>query len=72
MFIDRMIDATSRIQQMCKEQRLKDFQRNAKILTELKYGKRKKKVSGKFYGINVPCMFVISRFSPSEGVKSLI
>lgn len=50
MFIDRTIEATSRIKQMCKEQRLTDFQRNAAILTELKHGKRKKKTPGKCYG----------------------
>lgn len=52
MFIDRMIKATSRMKEMCKEQRLKNFKRNAEILTELKYGKRKKKVPGKYSGNN--------------------
>lgn len=52
MFIDRTIDATNRIKQMCTEQRLKDFKRNAEILTALKNGKRKRKVSGKCYGMN--------------------
>lgn len=52
MFIDRMIEATNRLKEMCKEQRLKNFERNAEILTVLKYGKRKKKMSGKFSGKN--------------------
>lgn len=52
MCIDRTINATNRIKQMCTEQRLKDFKRNAEILTALKYGKRKRKVSGKCYGMN--------------------
>lgn len=60
MFIDRMIKATSRMKEMCREQRLKNFKRNAEILTELKYGKRKKKVPGKYSG-----ELVIPR-SPSE------
>lgn len=52
MFIDRTINATNRIKQMCTEQRLQDFKRNARILTALKQGKRKRKVSGKCYGMN--------------------
>lgn len=52
MFIDRTINATNRIKQMCTDQRLKDFKRNAEILTALKYGKRKRKVSGKCHGMN--------------------
>lgn len=51
MFNDRTVKATNRIKQMCTEQRLKNFKRNAEILTALKYGKRKKKVSGKCYGM---------------------
>lgn len=47
MFIERTIQGTKRIQQMCKMQQLNNFKRNAEILTELKYGKRKKKTSGK-------------------------
>lgn len=52
MSIDRTVNATNRIKQMCTEQRLKNFKRNAGILTALKYGKRKKRVPGKCYGIN--------------------
>lgn len=41
--------ATKQLKKMCIEQRLKNFKRNAQILTVLKYGKRKKKILGKFH-----------------------
>lgn len=43
-----MMDATVRIKQMLKEQHFKNYKRNAQILTELKYGKIKKKTAGNF------------------------
>lgn len=48
--IDRTMEATLQLQSLYKEQRLKDFKRNALVLTDLKNGKRKKKTLGKYYG----------------------
>lgn len=49
MHIDRTTEATSQLQKLFKEQRQKDFKRNALVLIELKTGKRKKKTLGKYY-----------------------
>lgn len=43
------MNVTEQLKKLCAEQRLKNWKRNAQVLTILKYGKRKKKTTGKYY-----------------------
>lgn len=61
-----MKEATTQLKKLCREQRLKNFRRNAQILTELKNKKRKRKTLGKFKMPPLSVLGVIKKYGRSD------
>lgn len=72
MFAERVMDATVRIKQMSKKQHFKNYKRNAQILTELKYGKKKKKTAGNFMVAKIGISYIrSSQLKYNKNIPSL-